>query len=84
MAGEYLLPFSLAALFTLTIAWFAWRGLTELTSRPEGCAMTYMYPNYVPVNMTSCNMLEPGVASTGKYGLFLYAEVGLRFCGLVP
>ncbi|GAQ87351.1 hypothetical protein KFL_003470080 [Klebsormidium nitens] len=36
--------------------------------------MTYMYPNYVPINMTSGNMLEPGVASKGKYGLFLYAE----------
>lgn len=79
MAGEHSLQLYVAALFILAVAWSAWRGLTDLKSRPAGCEMTYMYPNYVPINMTSGNMLEPGVASTEKYGLFLYAEVGKSF-----
>lgn len=37
--------------------------------------MTYMYPNFVPINLTAASLLEPGTVDVGKYGLFLYKEV---------
>lgn len=34
---------------------------------PNGCAMTYMYPTYIPI-------ATPANVSSEKYGLFLYHE----------
>ncbi|CAM8942066.1 unnamed protein product [Rhodiola kirilowii] len=59
--------FRVAAVVILT----AWIGLAALYGllKPisNGCAMTYMYPTYIPVP-------QPQNVSSGRYGLYLYHE----------
>lgn len=59
--------FRVAALVIIAI----WIGLTALYDlvKPisNGCIMTYMYPQYIPVS-------SPANVSASKYGLYLYHE----------
>lgn len=56
-----------AAVVILT-AWIGLAGMYGLLKPvSNGCAMTYMYPTYVPVPM-------PLNVSNGRYGLYLYHE----------
>jgi hypothetical protein len=75
MAVTSWLPLHAAIVFTLVLTWLAWGGFTSLSKQPEGCQMTYMYPKFVPINLTAASPLEPGTVDVKKYGLFLYKEV---------
>jgi hypothetical protein len=75
MAVASWLPLHTAVVFTVDLTWLAWGGFTSLSKQPEGCHMTYMYPNFVPINLTAASLLEPGTVDVEKYGLVLYKEV---------
>lgn len=63
----YKAKFRVATLVVISI----WVGLAALYDlvKPisNGCIMTYMYPQYIPVS-------SPGNVSASKYGLYLYHE----------
>lgn len=58
---------ALLVVLVLSFGFAALYGLLKPVS--NGCNMTYMYPTYIPIQMTNS-----GAAPAAKYGLYLYHE----------